>query len=321
MKRSIISFFVFLLLVSPVFAQDKKDAAPIVVAPVVSAPAAVAPTPAPPPSPTAPVPDTSNIVFMQNLRKIGASIYYLGETLGLHGWFVVKDGQVQILYSTPDQKALLVGALLSSDGANLSQQQVMVLANNNPEIQKILKNSASLGNAPKVVDAAPAPTTAPDAASDISPSEKFYDALLHAANLTFGKDGTPQIVMIMDVNCGHCHNTWKALQPMVDTGKLRVTMVPITALGPQSEAEGANWLSKADPYDAWKKHVAGDETIFKTGAVNPDKQKAMADNTMLIRKWGVDQTPYLLYHGKNGKIRLVVGEPKKIDVILNDIGN
>ncbi|NDE89703.1 MAG: hypothetical protein EB059_00970 [Alphaproteobacteria bacterium] len=314
MKLKFIGALLLALCACPVFAQTDVTV-PLAPAPLASGVS---------------VPDTSNILFLQNMRKIGATIYYLGESLGLHGWFLVKDGQVQILYTTPDQKAIMIGALLSAEGANVSQQQVMVLANNNPEIANILKNSAAVTGQPpvKVPEAkapeikAPvaqaAPQPSPQASQQIPPSEKFFDALLKSASVTFGKDSAPQLLMIMDVNCSHCHKAWKEMQPLVDAGKLRVTMIPIGAIGPQSETEGASWLLHKDPYDAWKKHVAGDASIFKTGATS-EKEAAVRANTDLIRKWGVDQTPYILYHGKNGKVRLIVGEPKSVDDIIKDI--
>lgn len=277
------------------------------------------------------IPDTTNIMFIQNLRKIGATIYYLGQDMGLNGWFVVKDGQVQIIYTTPDQKAVLIGALLSAEGANISQQQVMLLANSNPDIQKIIKNSAAVTglasrptqSATSPMQVAPVQATQPAASptSDnaVPPSQKFFEALQKSANITFGKETAPQLIMIMDVNCRHCHKTWLAMQTLVDAGKLRVTMVPIGALGPVSELQAANWISGKDPYDSWKKHVAGDEAIFKNETPSAEKVSSIHDNTVLVQKWGVDQTPYILYHGNNGKVRLIIGEPKSIDDIMSDI--
>lgn len=322
-KSVMAALVVSALMVIPAFAANKKET----IVPLAPAPNAQehATEPAPaavPPGAAAPVnvPDTSNIMFMQNLRKIGATIYYLGENLGLHGWFVVKDGQVQIMYTTPDQKALLIGALLSPEGANVSQQQVMVLANNNPDIQKVLKNSAAVtGQPPKPSTALQAETKpSPDAPLD-SPSEKFFNALLKAANITFGKDTAPQLLMIMDVNCPHCHRAWKAMEGQVYADKLRVTMIPVGAFGVQSEMQAANWLSMKDPFDAWKKHVDGDETIFAKDKPSAERVAVIHANTTLIQKWGVDQTPYFLYRGKNDKIRLIVGEPRSIDEIMSDI--
>ena len=320
MKFAALVMTALIMLAAPALAA--KDA----VVPLAPAPPAVS-EPAPIAQPT--VPDTSNIMFIQNLRKIGATVYYLGQDLGLNGWFVVKDGQVQIIYTTPDQKAVMIGALLSAEGANISQQQVMLLANSNPEIQKIIKGSAAVtAQGPKPAPTTSAPQAAPvnttpnaPAVSDeaVQPSQKFFDALKKTANVTFGKDTAPELLMIMDVNCPHCHRAWSAMQPLVDGGKLRVTMIPIAALGAQSQSEAANWLTKKDPYVAWKKHVAGDDKIFKVGVQEPEKENAVFENTKLVQKWGVDQTPYILYYGKNGKVRLIIGEPKSIDDIMLDI--
>lgn len=303
-------FFTCLVLLSlvalPLRAEDKPvgPAAP-------SAPLAVNPADA------GKVPDVSNILFIQNLRKIGATIYYLGQDLGLNGWFVVKDGQVQMFYTTPDSKALIVGALLSAEGANISQQQVMLLANNNPAIQDLLKKGTAGVNAAPASDVKKEESKTEAVAS---PSEQFYAALLKSANLTFGKAQAPQLIMIMDVLCPHCHNTWKKLAPHVEAGAVKIVMVPIAGHGTESAEQGGNLLGAADPYDIWKKTVAGDDKLLKIGKPAPEKQKAVMDNTGLAQNWKVNQTPYLVYRGKNGKIRLIEGAPKDIDVLLNDLG-
>jgi protein-disulfide isomerase len=151
------------------------------------------------------------------------------------------------------------------------------------------------------------------------PSERFFSELQKTTQLTFGKEGTPQLIMIMDVNCSHCKNTWKALQPMVENGSIRVTMVPIQAINVQSSIDTANWLNSRDPYDTWKKYLAGDDKIMKVGNPDPDKEALIFKNTELIKKWGVTQTPYILYRGNNGKIRVVEGEPQNIAALRADI--
>lgn len=315
MKKSFPLFLLLALIVfaTSAFAEDKKPAPVPAPAPAATpAPSAPATSPAPTAAPTTDqVPDTSNMLFIQNLRKAGTTIYYLGDALGLHGWFAVKDGQIQIFYTTPDQRAIIVGALLSAEGANISQQQVLLLANSKPEIQQILKGQQAAANAASNASA-PSPESA-------DKSEQFMGELLKGATLTFGKPTAPQLVMIMDVRCHFCHATWKLLQPLVDAGKLRVTMFPIMALGTESRDKAAVWLAQKDPYDAWKKHVGGDEKVLSSPPP-ADKVQAIANNTGLVQKWHVDQTPYLLYRGKNNKVRLIIGQPQSADVIMNDIG-
>jgi hypothetical protein len=283
------------LMAVPAFAEDKKPE----------------PASAPPSAPVAveteKAPDTSNILFIQNLRKAGTTIYYLGEALGMHGWFAMKDGQVQIFYTSQDQRALLVGALLSAEGANISQQQIALLANDKPEVMEAMKQ---MGGAPE--QSASAPPSKPPSA------EEIYAQLSKADQVSFGKENAPTLLMIMDVNCEYCHHTWKKLEKPVEEGKLRITMVPIAALGAASLQQGAVWLASANPQETWKKHVAGDKKVLE-GAADPKKQEAIARTTQMVVNWKVDQTPYLLYRGVQGKLRLVVGEPKDANVILNDI--
>lgn len=259
------------------------------------------------------VPDISNVLFLQNLRRIGSTIYYLGESMGLNGWLVVKDTQVQILYTTPDQRAVLVGALLSAEGANISQQQIMLLANAKPEIAKLL-------GAGKTADVHVDTNEhfSGDANSATPKSEQLMAEVAKTAGVTFGKADAPHVYMIMDVNCPHCHAAWKKLEKDVDDGRLRLTLVPINALGPQSEVDGANLLNAKDPLDTWKKHVAGDKTILKIGTPDPDKEGAIFYNTQFAKKWNLDVTPYFVYRGKNGKVRLIMGEPDDAAAMVAD---
>ncbi|HVY13217.1 MAG TPA: thioredoxin fold domain-containing protein [Alphaproteobacteria bacterium] len=298
MKKLCLFVLAALLLASPAFAADAKKEVP-----AVPPPAAAVPAPA---ADEAKIPDTSNMLFIQNLRKAGTTLYYLGEALGLHGWFAVKDRQVQIFYTTPDSRAILVGALLSPEGANISQPQLALFATTHPEALAPLKTAGA---------AAPPPE-----AANLAPSESFYTDLAAAEHVTFGRESAPLVLMIMDVNCPYCHKAWKKLEKAVDDGKLRVQMVPIAALGAKSAEQGARWLAQRSPQDAWKKLIAGDDKVLTLGDPDPAKQASIVRNTEIATRWKVDHTPYFLYRGKNGKIRLIVGEPENAEVILNDIG-
>lgn len=309
MFRFALPLFLSLMLASPLLAAEEKTAK------VDAAPATAA-------APTAPKePDISSVLFMQNLKNIGAKIFYLGEQLGLHGWFVVKDKQVQILYTTPDNKALLVGALLSAEGANISQQQVLTLASGNPEVQALLRDSSAKAKENEPSSEVSKLAQTKDSAAVASPSEQFYLELLKAAGHTFGKAEAPLLIMIMDVNCPFCHQTWKQLEPLVESEKIRVRMVPINALGGESLEKAAAWLSSKDPLGDWKKYISGASDVFIPSTDHSEKQTAVFDTTDLAKKWGVDQTPYLLYRGRGGKMRLIVGKPHNIDAVLGDIEN
>lgn len=266
-------------------------------------------------------PDISNIQFMENLRKIGATIYYLGESQGLQGWFVVKGREAQTVYTTLDHKAVLTGTLLDANGGNISQKQIHDLSMIRPDMLAMLRTDSKEMEA--IASAAPAAESGKIVEDNKNPknppSEKLYAELQKAVGLSFGAETAPHLLMAMDVNCPFCHRAFKALQPLVDTGKLRLTMIPIQALGPQSAAMAAIWLAQKDPYEAWKKHIAGDSKALTTGAPDPKLADAVYDNTQLVSKWGIDQIPYLFYRGKNGKVRMIIGEPRDVKNIMDDI--
>lgn len=304
--------FILLLEVAPACAQQLP--------PPMSLPAIIPASPAL----ASKIPNVADVPFIQNLRNLGASLYYLGESFGLHGWFVVKDKEVQLFYTTPDQRGLVVGALLAADGTNISQQQMLQLAERNQDIEKIIQAAGQTSNV-HLPDSSNAAAPLDPAAS---PAEQFYAALLGGATLTFGQANAPQLVMVMDVNCVFCHRTWQKLQPLVEAGALRVTLFPIAALGLESETEAAVLLGKKDPYAAWKSHVAGDTRVLKTAPPNPDlpetaadpaRQEAVKSNSLLVYKWHIRTTPTLLYRGKNNKIRLISGEPASAQAIMDDI--
>jgi protein-disulfide isomerase len=296
LKKTLLSLFLILAAL-PAFAEDAKPAAPA------PAPAAeVAPV-----SPSAKIPDLSNMLFVQNLRKAGATLYYLGEALGMNGWFAMKDREIQIFYTSVDNKAIMVGALLSADGANISQQQLALFAKDHPDIMEAMKGGPMAQPAPDM-NQAPA-----------SNAEQMFADFAAAPHITAGKPGAPLILMLMDINCPHCHKTWKALEKAVDSGKLSVNLIPIPAMGGQSAKEEAVWLASKDPVEVFKKKIAGDEKIL-SGTPGQDKLADVAKNMELVQKWKIQQTPTILYRGKNGKVRLITGEPESADVIISDIG-
>jgi protein-disulfide isomerase len=312
MSKSLLSLFIAALLmlsVTPLLAEGEEGSAALLAAtPEKEAVREVIAAP-----------DTSNILFLQNLRRIGSTIYFLGESMGLNGWLVVKDKQVQIVYTTPDQRAVVVGALLSAEGANISQQQILLLAQKKPEIATLLK----LGDASAIhVSDEKARKRVLEEVRDVkglSRAEQFFAELKKTTMLTFGKSDAPHLYMIMDVHCHFCHATWKLLEPHVDDGSLRLSMIPIGAMGMQSETDATNWINSKDPLDTWRKHVAGDKTILKIGDMDPSKSDAVNANTKFVYKWKVDQTPYLVYRGQNGKVRMVMGMPQELDALLKDL--
>lgn len=92
------------------------------------------------------------------------------------------------------------------------------------------------------------------------------------------------------------------------TGKLRVRMIPVGELGTPHETQGALLLQSSDPFSVWDRHVAGDKAAL---AGTPDQahlNQIMANNDLIIR-WNIATTPYLVYRDRDGKIKIIQGEP------------
>lgn len=263
-------------------------------------------------------PDPSSNPVLARILESGAKLYYMGNLQGLDGWFILKDGQVQIIYTTPDNVGGVIGAMFGPDGANISAAQVQNVVIKNPELEKALGMSAqeqqAFANAGVV---AQAPMT-PLPSISMSPGERLVQSFAEAKGVIIGDIGAPEIYMVMSPDCPHCQATWRALRDEVFKKTLRVHFIPIGTPDTDEERAAAILLHVKDPLNAWDKYVEGD---LKQLAGTPDAT-AIAEtrsNHVLIDTWSIHATPYLAYRGRDGKIKVLQGEPEKISSVLDDL--
>jgi len=274
--------------------------------------------------------------------KSGTKVYYLGKSAGLDGWFLIKDSQVQIGYTSPDKQSIVFGVMLDKDGQSTSALQIKTLYDNNPEVGALL---AGLGAQPQTQPvpsspmpagmgmATPSPTMMPDAMAPaaatpalasstptlLSPGERLIQALQVAPGVNLGTASAPRMWMIADPNCPHCQATWHRLRDAVFAGKLQIRVVPIGAVDPDSERAAAQLLGSPNPLEAWDKYIGGDQNQL---AGTPDAAwlQAVHNNHALIDAWHITMTPYMVYRAKDGTVKIVQGELQQPAAILNDIG-
>jgi len=278
--------------------------------------AATAPT-------TSATPDPSTNPVLANIQKMGAKFFYLGNRLGLNGWFIVKDGQVQIAYATTDNKGALIGGLFGENGENITAQQVSALIQNNKEVADLIM-AAQKEQAAIAQTGSPAPTATPPASgilpsTPLSPGERLIHDLSGASTVIVGQPSTPEILMVMDPRCPHCQATWNAFRNVVMKGSLHIRMIPIAAPGSDNERAAAMLLGVADPLNAWDKYVAGDKTQLD-GTPPAAALAAVRANHAIIDNWSIQNTPYLVYRAKDGKVKVLQGEPDKLSAVLGDLG-
>ena len=275
------------------------------------------------PAPAAP--DLSANSVLAAIQRSGAKFFYLGNRYGMDGWFVFKDGQVQIVYSTPDNKGTMMGALFGEDGENITTAQVTKLVQDNKEVADLLAGAvkeqaaiAQTGSPASAASAAPTPAGGLPSVA-VSPGERLMHDLSSASTVVVGNASSPELLMVMDPHCLHCQATWKALRDAVFKGSLHIRMIPIGDAGSDNERAAAFFLGVSDPLNTWDKYVAGDKSQL-VGTPSADALAAVRANHVVIESWSIQSTPYLVYRAKDGKVKVVEGEPDKVSAVLGDLG-
>lgn len=267
-------------------------------------------------------PDPSANPVLAQLIKGGGKAYFLGTRSGLNGWFIVKNGQVQIAYTPPDNQSILIGAMFDADGDNISGHQVKTLVETNKEVAGLLnaavQQQQEISKAGALTPAAASPVSGGMPAAALSPGERLYQQLETAPGVTVGATTAPLLLMVVDPNCPHCQATWRALRESVFKNELQIRLVPIGAENSDNERAAAQLLHVADPLKAWDKYVSGDKSQL---AGTPDAVfvKAVHDNHVLTDNWNIEATPFLVYRGKDGKVKVEQGEPDNVAAVLNDL--
>jgi hypothetical protein len=158
-------------------------------------------------------------------------------------------------------------------------------------------------------------------APDKPPSlgEQLLRDLQAAPGITAGVQDAPGLEFVIDPACPHCKAVWRELRQAILTNKVRVHLIPITN-NPEGDDTrvGAVLLKTANPFNAWDKYVAGDASALSGEADSPGLQ-AVLGNNLLIEKWNIRGIPYIVYRAKDGRVKIVQGEPEKLTAILSDM--
>ncbi|WP_018912266.1 thioredoxin fold domain-containing protein [Thiomonas sp. FB-6] len=162
----------------------------------------------------------------------------------------------------------------------------------------------------------------PGNAADAAAGAKLARQALQTKGFTVGTAG-PLIVAFEDPNCRFCNQLSKESAPLIAAGKLRVHVVLVAFLKPDSEGRAAGILQSADPAAAWEKNEAGFNELAEEGGypvaqpsfetdrtlrTNLDNLKAggqVATPTLLVCKKG-QSTPSLLRGIDKGQLATVV---------------
>ncbi|MFA6279414.1 MAG: hypothetical protein WC612_01295 [Bdellovibrionales bacterium] len=282
-------------------------------------------------------PDVNTTPVLANLVKSGGKLYFIGERSGMPGWFIIKDGQVQIIYLSPDRQTALIGGMFSVQGENVTTPQISALVEKNAEVKALLSGSAQQqrevynAGAPDGAGSVPAGEQSAEPASkngqgingmpsaSLSPGERLMQDLKAAAGVTVGQNESAELIMVVAPGCPNCKRTWLELRDSVKANKIQVRLIPVyNSTGGEEIRVAAQLLKTPNPLDAWNRYVDGDQTAL-AGEPDDMARRAVIANLNLVAKWNIQGYPYLVYRGKDGRIKIVQGKPERMAAVLTDL--
>lgn len=271
--------------------------------------------------------DLRRIPIIQNFVQNGAEIYYIGEYRPLHGFLMYKEGRVQVVYLLPDMQAVIFGGIYGAGGTDITANQITEASQQNAQLkglisaaveqQKELERSGVYNNAADP-ELEAKKNILPGGSASLAPGDRILNDFITAAGVVVGEAGKPLILMLVDPQCPHCKETWSELKEPVAKGNVRVKLVPIGAEGSENEKQAAKLLRIKEPLQVWNKFVAGDKAAL-SGDPGAAELAAVRANMQMAINWKIQATPYIVYRGADGKVKIVQGKPDKIASVLNDV--
>ncbi|HCS22274.1 MAG TPA: hypothetical protein DIW20_00880 [Rhodospirillaceae bacterium] len=238
---------------------------------------------------------------LEKFKTDGGEVEFIGHAYGLDGWLLTrKDIPPRTAYTTP-QGGLVLGNLVNPQGEVETMSQLHAL-------------KAKMEGSQEAIPGAEEP------GSTVSKSERFYATVeKKAAWAQAGKDGVPYLYMFMNVNCDHCTEYWKALEPAVKAGRLQVRLVPF-GQAPANREGGAALLSSADPAAAWSEYIGGKKEVLGKGKAVDGSLSAIDANTQLVKTFGLAKTPFTIYRRPdNGALTVIAGKPSNMMLLESEL--
>ncbi|RXZ31076.1 DsbC family protein [Oxalobacteraceae bacterium CAVE-383] len=156
-------------------------------------------------------------------------------------------------------------------------------------------------------DAPPAPPAAAPALSNA----QMYEQAATANGFSVGPMMAANTAYIFfDTACPHCAVVWNSAKPLA--GKLRIVWIPVGFLSKASAPRGAAILAAADPakaMDANESTVLSGQQSGEPASVDADAAAKVAANTGMMRKFGADGVPLIIYkNARSGEYGAQAGQ-------------
>lgn len=261
---------------------------------------------------------------IQNMVADGAQLRYLGKELGLDGWIVLKSGQEQYFYVTPDGQGIVMGVLFNGKGDTVTLRQINDLRKKEgPAIDK-------LAGYPEPVKKAESPLVAPSNPDFSNPqalvksvvkskSEQLFDGVQGANWIVLGSDKAPAVYTFIDPECPHCHDLIQNIRKSgyLEQGLLQLRVIPVGVLTEESLPEAAYLLASPDAQKDLYNHLDGQKGVLLVDK-NVNTQ-GVQRNIKLMQDWNLSVTPFSVYRDRTGKVKVLQGVPDDLKKIVTEL--
>jgi hypothetical protein len=234
---------------------------------------------------------------LAQLRSVAAGgITDIGESHGLHGYFVRSGAHFQVFYATPDGSSLIPGVMWDAAGKDLTRQQVSAIPGAIPTVEV-----GAVGNQQVA-------------------AEQTLPLLDKATYGTIGPASAPKVYMFVDPQCIYSIRTFQELQPFAEAGRLQLAVIPLSVLDYEDRGQSTR-SALALLSDSPGRIVAAWQSGSENNTPNADAQGLLAKNMQIAQALGLKGTPMLWWRKSNGSAAHLDGVPTNVSQFVAGLGS
>jgi thiol:disulfide interchange protein DsbG len=269
----------------------------------------VPPPPTPPAVTTAAIDkplSTDEIAAVPALKRIssaGATLLDLGTVHGMRTIFAKKGNAFQVFYLVPDGSAAIGGIMWDARGHDVTRDQVAPIPGVIPTVK--------IGTGVRQLKATPA--------ADQGDGDPFT-LVRETTYGTVGSPTAPQLWMFVDPFCAYSIRAMQKLEPYVQAGKVRLSVIPLSVLDYEDQGRStlAAKIMVSEPKDEMVADWVGGSL---TGTPPPGAAAMLERNVVVAEALHLRGTPTLIWKTADGSPGRSDGNPPDLDAVVASIGH
>jgi thiol:disulfide interchange protein DsbG len=244
------------------------------------------------------------VPVLQRIGSAGATLLDLGTEHGMRTVFAKNGNVFQVFYVAPDGQAVVGGIMWDQAGHDVTRGQVAAIPGVIPTVR--------IGLDGKEQKATPTADEIPGASPLALVSETTYG--------TVGSPNAPQLWMFVDPLCAFSVRAMHQLEPYVQSGKVRLSVIPLSVLDyeDQGRSTPAAKIMVGEPTD----QMVADWTSGSLTRPPPvDATPRLERNMAVAAALHLQGTPTLIWQRADGSSGRSDGVPPDFDSVIASIGH